>query len=114
MDDFLQGFFILTLFVGMMAGAMTAARWHAAFCNARLLAHRYAMLFVSLGYAALCRFLAPLAPRPQTTLRAFSACSQTSRQLRLGLPTESSMNGRARPCENSTTNTANTATEFIF
>ncbi len=48
---------------------------------------RYALLSVSLGYAALCRFLAPLA-----------ACSHISWLLRSGLPTKSPMNGAARPC----------------
>ncbi len=45
---------------------------------------------------------------------ATATCYQASRLLRSGLLAESSMNGTARPYENSTADIANTATEFIF
>ncbi len=80
---------------------------YAAFCNARFLA-RFAR------YAAFCiaRFLARCMSSGHSA-RPLCLPSDFLR-LRSGLPTESSMNGTARPCENSTTDIANTANRLFF
>ncbi len=72
---------------------------YAALCIARFLA-RFAR------YAAFCiaRFLARFLHSDLSPLRLGS--SSDFLRLRSSLLTESSMNGRAKPCENSTTNTA--------
>ncbi len=56
----------------------------------------------------------PLAACTQASRDCVQACSQISRGCPHLLPTESSMNGGARPYENSTINIANTATRLFF
>ncbi len=80
----------------------STAPWRAAFCNARFLARclHSDLPVLRSGLSS------DLSACSQTSRYCVEACPQTSRGCHHLLPTKSPMNGRERPCENSTTNTA--------